>query len=106
MYSAKYPPSEMLHQAQMRDQQTGVKTRPKQKDAFAAFDSKTSDAWEVNDEELLMLKARQLSLEKQRSEQAERAAQQAQMLEARVSSDDTPTSSPSREVREGGKLEA
>ncbi|XP_071803974.1 TBC1 domain family member 22B-like [Asterias amurensis] len=89
VYSAKYPPSEILHQAQMREQ-SGVKPRPKQKDAFAAFDSTTSDAWEVNDEELLLLKARQLSLEKQRSEQAEKdaLAQQALMRQDRLSSEE------------------
>ena len=71
-------------------EQSGVKPRSKQKDAFAAFDSTTSDAWEVNDEELLMLKARQLSLEKQRSEQAEKdaLAQQALMRQDRLSSEE------------------
>ncbi|XP_022110731.1 TBC1 domain family member 22B-like [Acanthaster planci] len=100
VYSAKYPPSEIFNQTQMRDQ-AGVKARPKQKDAFAAFDSKTSDAWEVNDEELLMLKARKLSLEKQRTEQAERAAQQARALEARIRPDDDAAGSMSRDVSEG-----
>ena len=63
VYSARYAPSEIPNQAPSTH-----KSKSKRGDSFADFDSSTSDAWEVNDDELLALSsAQKLSLERNSS---------------------------------------
>ncbi|XP_071509573.1 TBC1 domain family member 22B-like [Diadema antillarum] len=92
---SKSPQVDVIQQ-QPKGRHSPSKSKHK-KDSFADFDDSTSDAWEVNDDELMFLTTRKLSLEAQMSSMGQAPAQDSRGQRSRLSSDSRASQERSEE---------
>ncbi|XP_070573180.1 TBC1 domain family member 22B-like isoform X2 [Ptychodera flava] len=74
VYGAKHPPTEAVIQASIGNIDQS-KNRSRRADSFADFDNSTLDAWDDTDDELMLQKTRQLSVEEDVSSSTSRQKQ-------------------------------